>query len=454
MPLAERQVYPLDHATHLPILIGLGLKISIIRVLELGAGSYSTPLFVNRDVFPDLVELVSVEHDPEWRERIRGGEGNGRIVLTDTPPTDRSRFHLIFVDSADAASRTAILRLLRESESQPALIVVHDSENEWYHEEIEKFPKRHHFVAFNPETSVIWRADDREPEIYKAIMEIDAITRLHANDRPDDIAKWIELFRAGVSPAPPSHPLTVSVDMVTYRRVPQMRNTLETYLIQTRKPDELIVVEDGYDGGETESLCKEFSDRLPIKYVCRRNRPDVPFSNAAIPRNIGIRQATGDIIVLHNSEVRFTKPTDFANIVGPTEADPMICTCAPCEALNPDGSHKQWYCDPHLWNFSHFCAAYRRKAIVEELGGFDEAYRRYGWEDMSFNMRANRAGIVSIWAKDVVTQHQWHEVRSSPQDREAQEFNIRYSTQEMEDILSGRRTLEANLGKPWGDLSS
>ncbi len=51
-------------ATHVNLLrtIGPGIK----TVLELGAGEFSTPLFLDRTYFPDLTELITVEQNREW----------------------------------------------------------------------------------------------------------------------------------------------------------------------------------------------------------------------------------------------------------------------------------------------------------------------------------------------------------------------------------------------------
>ena len=351
MPDTPRQLYPLDHASHLPVLIGIGMKSRIRRVLEIGSGPYSTPLFLNLEVFPDLTELVSVEPNAEWAQKARSyGRRDSRINLMYDQPVDRSRFDLIFIDGSDVTGRIETLRQLSAQPSFTGLIVIHDSEVPLYSAEFTRFPQLLDIDAYEPSTAILWHGHSSNESIRALLGEIYATVQLHADSPPDDVSAWIGRFR---NPAP--RRLAVSVAMVAYRRHEQLRNTLDTYLKQTRLPDQIAVVEDGYDGGLTENVCKEFMDRLPVEYVCRRNRPDVSFSNAAIPRNIGLRKATGDILVIQNAEVRFTKPTDFANIVAPTEEDPMVSTCAPCESLNEDGTHRMWYCDPDFANFNHFC---------------------------------------------------------------------------------------------------
>jgi hypothetical protein len=244
---------------------------------------------------------------------------------------------------------------------------------------------------------------------------------------------------------------TVSVVMTPYNRGLLLRNTFQTYQWQTRKPDQIVVVEDGFDGGRTMEVCAEAREwGLPVEYFCRRNRPNIPYSNSAIPRNIGIKKATGEILVMQNGEVRFTKATDFANIVGPTEENEWISCVAPCRAFQEDGSYGIWLCDPTLWNYNHFCQAFRRDHLIK-IGGFDQTFKGYGREDHDFNWRLYLLGVVFQWAEDVVTEHQWHPVMPSPQDAENDAFNYEYGGKQMEDYKNGLRGIESNLGIDWGN---
>ena len=66
------------YATHLPVLREIGAMRPIRRVLEFGAGMYSTPLFLDRTAYPDLEVLVSVEDDWEWLQRIKAERNGGK----------------------------------------------------------------------------------------------------------------------------------------------------------------------------------------------------------------------------------------------------------------------------------------------------------------------------------------------------------------------------------------
>lgn len=445
MPI--RQSYPGDYASHMPILIGIASKTRIRRILEFGSGEFSTNLFLNLEAFPDLVELISVESANHWIRRFNTVD-DVRFIITAEEPPDLSRFDLIFVDSPSTEERKATLRQLAAQPQLTGFIVLHDSENPAYEPEFALFPHHFDISAYEPATTVIWHEHGNTEATQVMLRDIKSVIGKFADCPPYDVPAWLTRFSN-----PSTQRLTVSVAMVAFHRHLQLRNTLETFLWQTRKPDQIVIVEDGYDGGATESVCREFAERLPVQYVCRRNRPNVVFSNAAIPRNIGIRQSTGDVLIVQNAEVRFTKPTDLANVITPTESDPTVSTCAPCEALDSSGRHQQWYCNPEFPNYNHFCQAFRRDQLIA-LGGFDEAFRGYGYEDDEFRYRFNRIGTRAIYARDVLTQHQWHEQHANPHNADDEAFNIDYAKKCVEDIKAGLRTVEANVGWSWGDVNS
>lgn len=248
---------------------------------------------------------------------------------------------------------------------------------------------------------------------------------------------------------------SVSLLLVAYDRAPLLKSTLESVLFQDRKPEQIVVVEDGNDGGKTEAVCTKFAARgLPIEYVCRRNRPDVPYSNSAIPKNIGIRKCTGDIIIIQCAEVRYTKPTDTSLLVGPVEDDLTVSMFAPCVALDWNGAFKTWYGDPQFRAFLGFCHAVRRDRVVA-IGGFDENFIGYGREDDDFSWRLHVSGITYKWADGVLVEHQCHDVKPSPDDTENDRRNAAYGGEVIDAYYKHKtRGLESNVGKNWGDPNS
>ena len=453
MPL--RQPYPQDYASHLPILAGLGSRLKIRRILELGSGEYSTAAFLNYSIFPHLIELVSVEDNPDWMQRVQihhpGAHDRLRMASDENSIRDYSPFDLIFVDSASAPARIDSLSRFLALDSLPGIVVVHDTELPAYREVLDKFPFIREFKTYEPETSVLWRDSSKGPALINALNEIDSILRLNARLGPDETAEWLRVFS-------PSNALigarTVSVVMPSYRRAPLLRNTLQTYLYQTRQPEEIIVVEDGFDEGVTRDVCTEASTwGLPVSYLRRRNRPDLVYSNSAVPKNIGIRAAIGDIVILQSPEVRFTKSTDIANLIAPVEADSMVSCCASCKDLSEDGSPGGWRADPGSDYFNHYCQAYRRQTLLN-LGGFDETFVGFGAEDGDFNLRLHHYGIRCVWAHDTITEHQWHPKPMNDCKPEHDRINNARRAEVIASVFGCDPALEANQSKNWGDIDS
>ena len=453
MTRAPRLPYPQDYASHLPILIGLGSRLKIRRILELGAGDYSTSAFLNYSIFPYLIELVSVEDNPEWAQKVQIHHPGARLRMaaSEADIRDYSLFDLIFVDSVSAPARVESLNKFMALAHLPGIVVVHDTEVPTYHEAISRFPYKYEFKVFEPETSVLWRDSSKSDSLGPTLNEIDSIIHSNSTINPDRIDEWLKIFAPSFNPAPPC---TVSVAMPSYQRSPQLRNTLRTYLEQTRQPQEIIVVEDGFDGGATQDVCTEAAGwGLPVRYLCRHNRPNLAYSNSAIPRNIGIRAATGDIIILSSPEVRFTQPTDIANLIAPVESDLMVSCCAPCRELLPDGSLGEWRTDPDKDYFNHYCQAYRRQHFLN-LGGFDETFVGFGAEDGDLNLRLHHFGIRCVWARDVVTEHQWHPQLMNDCKSDHDHINNSRREEVIASTFGDHPVLEANQGKDWGDINS
>jgi GT2 family glycosyltransferase len=248
--------------------------------------------------------------------------------------------------------------------------------------------------------------------------------------------------------------MTVSIVMTAYKRAGLLKNTLESIHRQTRQPDQIIIVEDGHDGGATQGVAVEFQNRrLPVEYYRRHNRPNLGYSNPAIPKNIGIKKATGDILIIQCAEVMFTEPTDLENLVRPVEQDETVSSFALVKALHANGDFHQWYAGPERapkW-YLDFCQAVCRQAVLN-IGGFDEKFEGYGFDDDNFALRLQASGIKYQWANDVICHHQYHEIIDK--DTHLSEAGRQRFDRIKFGIETGKGGLIANEGCNWGDPQS
>lgn len=207
----------------------------------------------------------------------------------------------------------------------------------------------------------------------------------------------------------------ISVVIATYRRPVPLANTLDSIRYQ-RYPDlEIVVVEDGDNRDGTEDICRYHDAR----YICRRNRPDpsvVPFSNPAIPLNIGIRSATGDILIIQGSECTHQSPVIrtlvdqllSATTTNPEHAGSPAAVFASVSALNESGHHVAWLTHPeHSPRPFFFCGAIHR-SIMMHIRGFDEDYLYAGYDDADMAERLTNEGHRFIFTYDAIVHHQCH----------------------------------------------
>jgi len=100
--------------------------------------------------------------------------------------------------------------------------------------------------------------------------------------------------------------MQVSVIIPTYNRLKNLKETLNSVIVQTTLPKEIIIVDDS-DDDKIKNLIEykksKFEKRRTLlKYI--RNKKD---KSLAIARNIGIENATGDIILFLDDELMLNK---------------------------------------------------------------------------------------------------------------------------------------------------
>jgi glycosyltransferase involved in cell wall biosynthesis len=87
--------------------------------------------------------------------------------------------------------------------------------------------------------------------------------------------------------------MKISVIIPTYNRINLIENAINSVLKQSKKPHDIIVVDDGSDDGTSEMIQKKYSS---IKLVRQKN------SGVSTARNNGIKHAKGDWIALLDSD--------------------------------------------------------------------------------------------------------------------------------------------------------
>ena len=91
-----------------------------------------------------------------------------------------------------------------------------------------------------------------------------------------------------------------SVVIPIYNRPDELLELLDTLTKQTRKPDEIIIIEDG-STISSEEVVQSFKSALPIQYFYQEN------TGQGFARNAGYSKATGDYLFVFDSDCLLPK---------------------------------------------------------------------------------------------------------------------------------------------------
>lgn len=181
-----------------------------------------------------------------------------------------------------------------------------------------------------------------------------------------------------------------SLIIITLRRAALLRQTLDALACQTRRPDEVIVVDNGPDA-ETEAVARQAGAR----YV---GEPRRGYGSA---RNRGLAEARGDVLYFLDDDC--AADADWAerlwDAVASGRAD-LACgsrvtarrgLAARLEYLSTDGPVLSPRLPAGPAPFLSTCNLIFRREVVDRIGAFDEKLAMC--EDRDFTARARAAGF-------------------------------------------------------------
>lgn len=206
----------------------------------------------------------------------------------------------------------------------------------------------------------------------------------------------------------------IDVVIPTYRGTELLRKYVPSIIEEVGSASRLIIVDDGSGDGSTETIRTEFpSARLIARQV------NGGFSAAV---NEGIRASDREFIVLLNNDIEVT-PDFLAPMLELFEDDkvfavsPSIIT--PSLGGLDDGAKTGKWHHGMFWSanqqgvsevrpalFTSGGASVYRRAMLLELGGFDEAYSPYYWEDVDLSYRAWKRGWKSLYQPASTVRHE------------------------------------------------
>jgi len=196
-----------------------------------------------------------------------------------------------------------------------------------------------------------------------------------------------------------------------YYKRSQLINNLLTSLVQWyayRFDFEVIFILDlknnSTDKDAFFSQLEPFWDKMRIVVV----NNDIYTYNSCRAYNVGVKNSTGDFIVLSSPEC-IHKVDILSGLDSEFNIDKNVYVVCACESIHQDGSFDQWYQHSTYNNRQlHFCTALSRQNY-DTLKGFDEDYI-YGiaYEDDEWLARVRKGNLKIVLRDDLLVSHLEH----------------------------------------------
>jgi glycosyltransferase involved in cell wall biosynthesis len=199
--------------------------------------------------------------------------------------------------------------------------------------------------------------------------------------------------------------VTFSVVIATKDRAALLDDALASLRAQHEAPGfEIIVVDNG-----SSDATPQIAQRHGAQYAF------VAEPNRGKARNAGLARAAGDTIVFVDDDV--VTPPHFLAAHARAHAEASAPAAVSGPILNvADASHRP---EPAAGNFSRAffvtCNVSVRAASLREVGGFDESFDLYGWEDTELGARLRASGLRRAFAWEA---YLWHIKPPTPESLE------------------------------------
>lgn len=220
----------------------------------------------------------------------------------------------------------------------------------------------------------------------------------------------------------PENPFKISVIVVNWNRRKLLEACLESLARQTHASFEVMVVDNGSADGSAEAV-EAMAANFPVPLRLIRNQENRGFCAA---NNQGIAGTRGELVALLNNDAEadagwltaLERVIETAGEVGMAASkivvweDPRRIDKAG-HLIYPDGQNRgrgsgqldagQFdRVEETLWPDG--CAAMYRRAMLDEVGGFDEDFFAYA-DDAELGLRGRIAGWTCLYAPGAVVRH-------------------------------------------------
>ncbi len=209
--------------------------------------------------------------------------------------------------------------------------------------------------------------------------------------------------------------MRATIQLCTYNRSELLERVLDGCLEQTVPDDayEVVLVNDGSTDDTAATI-----ERAGARAACRFTVVSQPNSGLAKGRNAGIARATGERIIFIDDDV----------LVLPNFVEEHLRSHAshPQSIVRGGAIEVESFDDlpPPVWSIRNYSGNYFWTtnvsvplATMRTIGGFDESFSEYGWEDIDVGLRLRRAGVKAAFNPKALAYHHKPRLRSGGVER-------------------------------------
>lgn len=197
------------------------------------------------------------------------------------------------------------------------------------------------------------------------------------------------------------------------KNLPKLLDSVKNY----QKGSIEIIISDDCSSDNSVSVIREFAHINPnIKFI--QSEKNKGFSSSV---NKGFKETKGDVVILLNTDV-ITNSSFLDPLIKHFSDDSVFAVGCMNESIEGDvvvlrgrgiGKWKRGFLmhqpgdldkNNTLW-ISGGSGAFRKK-IWDKLGGLDEIYNPFYWEDIDISYRAQRASYKTLFEKDSIVRHE------------------------------------------------
>lgn len=197
--------------------------------------------------------------------------------------------------------------------------------------------------------------------------------------------------------------MKATIQLCTFNRAALLERVLDACFEQTVPADayEVVLVNDGSTDATPQVI-----ERARSRATCAFTVIDQPNSGLARGRNAGIASASGERIIFIDDDV-LPLPNFVAEHLRIHQSHPLAIVRG--GAINVESFDELpppvWSLKDYSGNFFWTTNVSVPLKTIRAIGGFNETFAEYGWEDIDVGLRLRFAGVKAIFNKRALVYH-------------------------------------------------